>query len=89
MNTIWRFETEVRGDDLTIAMPTGAQVLHARAAAFGGLTLTVWAVVDPTAPAEPRPFCIRGTGHPLGDVGTHIATSLDGPFVWHIFEGKR
>ena len=90
MKTIWKF-TSKQGDhdddERHIEMPQGANVLHAVAKAeWGRLVLTVWAVVDPDANNEDRVFLLRGTGHPLGLVGPHVATCLDGPFVWHVFE---
>lgn len=87
MKTIYRYSADIEYDDFTIDMPVGAQVLHARAfAQAGGLQVDVWAVVDTEASTESRAFSVRGTGHPLGEVGAHIATVFDGGLVWHIFD---
>lgn len=87
MKTIWKFIDHGRGEERRVVMPSNAQVVHATAESEGrALVLTVWAVVDPTAEREERVFHLRGTGHPLGLVGEHVATTIHGPFVWHIFE---
>lgn len=88
-------------DDVTVSMPEGATVLHAAALETPSTTfrsldgrpvrtvhgrLELWARIDPQAPHVDRRFAIRGTGHVLGDVGEHIGTVQDAPYVWHIFE---
>ena len=80
---VWKFTLEF-GDSPEIEMPRGARPIHADVNAEAGRVI-VWAVVDPTAPLVKREFVMRGTGHPLPDVGAHVATVQDGPFVWHIF----
>lgn len=83
MKTVWKFELPVQ-DDVTVSMPQGAIVLDVQSAHAGMLTL--WAIVHPDEPTEDRAFHVRGTGHPLGEVGQYVATVSDGPFVWHVFE---
>lgn len=86
MTTIWKFALSV-GDDTTVTMPQGAVILDVKDAGPGLLSL--WAIVDPDAPTEERLFHVRGTGHPLGEVGEHVATvatASSGLFVWHVFE---
>lgn len=91
--TVWKF-AGVLNDDVPITMPAGAKVIAAEVQTNpfdtrpAGRMLIMWAVVDPRMPTEQRVFHVRGTGHPLGDVGPHIATVHDGPFVWHVFEGR-
>ena len=83
MLTIWKFPVPL-GDYPTIEMPKGAQVLH-----FDMQNrLTIWALVDPSAPKEERHFRLAGTGHPINSDGflIHLGTCFQGPFVWHLFE---
>lgn len=48
---------------------------------------TLWAVVDPQAPCEPRRFVIVGTGHPVPeDVGPYVGTWQWPALVFHLFE---
>jgi hypothetical protein len=82
--TIWKYQIDV-DDTVTIDMPQGATVLHIAPSSATGLLL--WATVNPDAPTETRTFHVRGTGHPLGNVGSHLGTVQAGPFVWHVFEG--
>ncbi len=88
--TVWKFTDYSNSDDRHLLMPSGAQIIHATAhSQRGWLVLTVWAIVDSDAQNEIRTFHLRGTGHALGSVGRHVATSIDGSFVWHIFEDAR
>ena len=82
--TIWKFELLVT-DHAEVEMPHGATLLDVQATSSPAF-LQLWAVIDPTAPKEPRRFEIRGTGHPLGKVGPHIATVQTRGLVWHVFE---
>lgn len=83
MKTIWKFEIPV-ADEVTVSMPRYAEILDVKAASPSLLNL--WAIVDTTSAPAPRRLSIRGTGHPLGGVGKHIATTQAHPLVWHIFE---
>ena len=84
MSTIWKYLTNVAGE-VVISMPLGAEILHV--ADLGPAMLHVWARVDPTAPLVDRHFVIVGTGNPCPAVGSHVASVVTGPFVWHVFEG--
>ncbi len=78
---VWKFSC-----DRETKMPAGARIV--RVALQGGLPF-VWAIVDPKAKPEPRRLLIRGTGHEVGEDGAeYIGTYDDGPFVWHLFEGR-
>ena len=83
-STIWKFPLPVNGE-VFVHMPEGAKVLTVASvneAAF------VWALVDASAPTVARRFVVRGTGHPLGDVGDYIGTFMlaSGALVFHVFE---
>lgn len=90
--TIWKYAVSL-SDEVVIEMPKGAEILHAE---IGRLSIRgvpaqiwIWAIVDRGAPIENRHFSIRGTGHDLGFAAAHyIATLMDGPFVWHLFESE-
>lgn len=82
--TIWKFH--LSGDDETLKMPKGAEILHVHAQNQG---IRFWALVDPTAPPERRYFHTYGTGHPIdGNPGDYIGTAhFDGmELVFHVFE---
>ncbi len=48
----------------------------------------MWAMCDPEqAPVHSRLFVVVGTGFELtGGELKHIGSTVDGPFVWHLFE---
>ncbi len=82
--TIWKFPIPA-GDEITVDMPDGAVILT-----VGGVRdeAFVWAMVDAEAPFVGRRLAVRGTGHPLGEVGDYIGTFmlLSGSLVFHVFE---
>ena len=85
--TIWKFPIPF-ADTFSIDMPAGAKLLHV---AEQHRDVCLWALVNPTAPKEPRYFCIAGTGHPIDTpcqqlqyVGTFLLES--GRLVFHLFE---
>lgn len=87
MKTIWKFPFDLQ-DEFTLAMPRGAEILHADVQQTSGQP-TLWAVVDPEEPKEPRTFRVHGTGRELPDdfkPMVHVATFQSGPFVWHLFD---
>ena len=84
MKTIWKFDTVV-ADEVEIVMPEGAEIIHV-APWMTPAFLQLWAVVDPEAPRVGRRLSIRGTGHPLGEVGDHLGTVQSQGLVWHLFE---
>ncbi|NCT90237.1 hypothetical protein GXB85_04615 [Cellulomonas sp. APG4] len=81
--TVWKFAVPIT-DQPVVEMPGWPQILSV--AATSPRELALWAVVDPDAEPVRHAFELRGTGHPLGRVGSHIATIQDPPFVWHLFE---
>jgi hypothetical protein len=84
VRTIWRFDLDV-GDDTVVIAPEGAEFLpHVEAP--DPSTVSVWAIVDSDAPLVDRVMHVRGTGHPLREVGRYLGTALVGPLVWHVFE---
>lgn len=86
MKTIWKFDALV-DDNLVLEMPSGAQILHVGKQPLHGIgEFAIWALVDPEMPPYRRRLIMRGTGHPMPDEPViHLATILDGQFVWHLF----
>ena len=87
--TVYKYPFSLHGLT-TVTLPEGAQVLHAdRDPAYpeGQGALALWALVDPTVPPDVRtPLVVLGTGHGCPpNTGEHIGSTVDGPFVWHIF----
>ncbi len=88
--TVWKFESEWPsfGDDFSVTLPVGAEVIHFDADA-SLRRIRFWARVDPEAGKALSLFRIAGTGHPLGpSVGKHVGTCIDRQFVWHLFLRK-
>lgn len=84
--TIWKFPLDLVARPEP-AMPRGARVLTVQLQ--NGIP-TVWAAVDPTAPVEPRPLVVVGTGNLLpNDAGPYIGTWQADPFVFHVFEVRN
>ncbi len=75
--------------EASVRMPAGAEILSFQAE---GAALTVWAMVDPEAPAVQRKFLVFGTGQPIEDSVanslTYVGTARvhDKQIVWHLFE---
>lgn len=69
-----------------VDLPADAMILHA---AMQRGAFCIWYMFNeysrPTR--EKRQFEIVPTGKPTNcDPSTHVATVLDGPYVWHLFE---
>ena len=87
MMTIWKFPFEPR-DGVVIEMPKGARPL---CVAMQHDQPCLWAMVDPTAPTEPREFRLAGTGHDLPDVLRNVRyigtfQMHGGALVFHLFD---
>lgn len=86
MKTIWKFPLSI-ADEQYVSMPLGSVVLAVQEQ--NGLPCA-WAIVDDAEQATERVrFCIRGTGHELGDVGDYVGTFQlhGGDLVFHAFVG--
>ena len=82
MKAIYKYPLNLSNNP--IAMIKGAEILTVN---LQNDTATLWALIDPyEGLEESRLIVIRGTGHPIEDNAKYIATYVDGPFVWHIFE---
>lgn len=81
--TIWKYEVPSLAS-FHLLMPEGAQVLTVQVQ--HGVP-ALWCVAEPDAPQKLRWFEMRGTGHPVGDVGDYISTIQlhDGGLVLHVF----
>lgn len=69
----------------SLELPAGAKILHV---AMKDDRPCLWVLVDPTGPGETRRFLIYGTGTEIPDLQNkeYVATVLDDPYVWHVFE---
>lgn len=82
---IWKWSLRV-ADEQILELPEGAQILDVQIQ--GGMP-QLWALVNPTAPKQPRNIAIYGTGHPVPEnPGTYIASFQmhDGALAFHAFE---
>lgn len=70
-----------------VAMPIDAEILSVQDQ-HGALTL--WAIVDPSAPVVATAFAVYGTGHPMyaDREHRHVGTVQmhEGSLVWHVFQ---
>jgi hypothetical protein len=85
VRTIWKFEIPV-ADSFGVGMPMGAEVLCVQVQR--GFP-HIWAIVDDQeVRSVVRMFCVRGTGHELGEVGKYVGTFQvhGGELVFHLFE---
>ena len=83
--TVWKFEFAICDDAQIANMPNGAKLLHVT---MQGNRLCLWAEVKPDMPIFERKFFVHGTGHPIPYGRNYVGTAHDGPFVWHLYEGK-
>ena len=83
MKSIWKFPVEVT-DEQFVEMPVGAQPLSVQ---VQDGQACIWALVDTKAKKEERLVQIFGTGHPVANEGTFIATfqMRGGALVFHAF----
>lgn len=87
MKTVWKFEVfgPVR---FTTVMPKGAEILSVQRQGEG---VQMWALVDPSQPAEERTFQSFGTGHDIdAEIIAHLGTVQfeGGALIFHVFEVK-
>ncbi len=87
MKTIYKYKLNSDGTTEPL-MPHYAVVKHV---AYQQQVLTVWAEVEIDNPPMTKfrsHIVVRGTGHPIGETGNHLATVPDpnGFHIWHIYE---
>lgn len=73
--------------DSTLMLPLDSNIVHALPDMDRGI-LTIWAEVDhpDSGHQEQRNLRVVGTGHVIPDSWEHIATSVQPPYVWHVYE---
>lgn len=47
-----------------------------------------WFEIQEDQPKVTRNLFVVGTGHPILNDVTHLASIQDGPYVWHLYEGE-
>ena len=82
--TVWKF----RFDDpaLVIPLSPGARVIFVTMQTPDDAWPTIWVELDTDEPQRDRKFAIIGTGHPVPTGYRHCGSTLDGPYVWHVYE---
>lgn len=91
MRTIWKYKLAWRLQEpgQGVVMPRSAQVVHFAVQAGEPC---IWALVEDAeteagSEVERRMFVVVGTGQAVPTDGYEFrATTLDGPYVWHLFE---
>ena len=84
---VWKDSVPV-GDIAVRDLPFGATILHVDCQESGEVTF--WFEFEPDyppgVPTVARKFTIFGTGHTIPEGWEYVGTTLDGPFVWHLYE---
>lgn len=83
MRTVWKYPVPV-ADQFTVRLPVEHVVLHVEKQDGQAC---MWVEVDDEDESIDVQFYVEGTGHPLVDSAVWCDTWLDGPFVWHLYEG--
>ena len=83
MKKIWKYQFGIVEEE-TFSMPVGAKIVFV---SMQKNHITMWALMDifDVAVTE-RTFIIRGTGHDIEDGLEYVGSTMDHPFVWHVFE---
>lgn len=84
MKTIYKYALHLIDGMQDVVLPECADIVHFGADPIG--QISIWAEVDTRAPHEVRNFAIVGTGHTIPDGAEHMASCIQGPFVWHLYE---
>ena len=80
-------EKLIRTDVQHVKMPRGAKLLDVQVQNGAAPELMLWFLCDPNEETVKRVIQIVGTGNRIvAEVGEHVATVIDGQFVWHIFD---
>jgi hypothetical protein len=85
MKTIYKYQFEI-SSVIEILMPEKSQVVHV---GLQNSIPCIWAEVPKSNINIVRRFGIFGTGHDIPDSCEHIATFIDGNFVWHLYEWDK
>lgn len=81
MKTVYKYVVPFTGQ-YDVAIPQGARILTV---AMQNNNLCFWAEHE-REDFELRTFRIFGTGASIDDNYTYVGTTLDGVFVWHLYE---
>jgi hypothetical protein len=87
MKTIWKYPVGFYGPN-HISLPADAKILHVDRRDHISHAVAFWAEVNPSIPSEIRSFQVVGTGHQISPNMEHIGTTIDGSYVWHLYEVK-
>jgi putative transposon-encoded protein len=84
-DTIWKFVVPL-GEVVKIELPIGSKFRHVGIDP-ASLQPAVWVQVNPKVEVMgQRQLTVFGTGHPIDLGWNYVGTTIDGEFVWHIFE---
>ena len=67
-----------------LKMPKGAIIRHVGTQTLGFITM--WAEIDREADEETRIFTIVPTGGDVPENSVYVGSTIDQPFVWHLYE---
>lgn len=85
MRTIWKYVFR------TVDGPQNASIPKGSICRFVGIDPesgdpAVWFEAQSEFERETRTFIVRGTGHAISAYENYVGSTIQGVFVWHIFE---
>lgn len=90
---IFKYELPIDDEWHQLVMPLPARVYHVAVNHMAVTAATqssvyLWAEVSPSGKKRgARLFRVFGTGQDIPEGAVYVGTTLDGPFVWHVYVG--
>jgi hypothetical protein len=85
VRTVWKYPFDVT-DRFTVSLPVEHVVVHVDKQDGHAC---MWIELDDESETVEVAFYVEGTGDRLADDAVWCGTWLDGPFVWHLYEGLQ
>lgn len=86
MKTVFKYTVPITDHPVQIGLPHQHIIRHIGYQSRNAVTF--WAEVPDEPDMNPitRLFQVFGTGHQIPDSAVYIGTSIQGEFVWHLYE---
>jgi len=90
MKRIWKYQIDLNSGSAYAVILVPPQRVFRAAAMQGSGIIALWFEVDNDAvyQAEELNLHVYGTGHVILPTHFYLGTVFDGPFVWHVYEGR-
>lgn len=88
MSQIWKYQIPAEPGHYEIDAPIGSTPINAQMQ--NGL-VTVWFIVRYVEPIRSQTLHVVATGQTFieSQLGSHIGTVKDGPYIWHVFRSSE